>query len=132
MFVNVLKSDRSVEEAAPERDVRYVVVSTNVTPEVFVRSRPAVVVDSVRNPRDRFVVEAVMNDPYVVDDRENLFTPEKKLVSDSNVDEANDHVDVENEYTVPFVPTPRAPPVSDDRFNVPMLAVVAEAIANDE
>ena len=45
----------------------------------------------------KFVVEAVVNDPYVVDDRANLFTPLKKLVSDSSVVEANDHVDVENE-----------------------------------
>ncbi len=62
VLVNVLKSDSSVDDAAPERDVRYVVVSTNVTPEVFVRSRPAVVVDIFRNPRFRFVVEAVRNE----------------------------------------------------------------------
>ena len=43
----------------------------------------------------KFVVEAVVNDPYVVDENANLFTPEKKLVSASSVDEANDHVDVE-------------------------------------
>ncbi len=61
-------SPSSVEDAAPERDVRYVVVSTNVTPEVFVLSRPAVVVDSVMNAVFRFVVEAVRNDPYVVDE----------------------------------------------------------------
>jgi hypothetical protein len=38
----------------------------------------------------KFVVEAVVNDPYVVDENANLFTPEKKLVSDSSVDEADD------------------------------------------
>ncbi len=38
--------------------------------------------------RMKLVVEAVVNDPYVVDDRLNRFTPEKKLVSDRRVDEA--------------------------------------------
>jgi hypothetical protein len=35
-----------------------------------------------------------VNDPYVVDEKLNLFTPEKKLVSDSSVDEAVLSVDV--------------------------------------
>ena len=43
----------------------------------------------------KLVVDAVVNDAYVVDDRENLFTPFQLLVSDSSVDEANVHVDVE-------------------------------------
>jgi hypothetical protein len=40
------------------------------------------------------VADAVVNDPYVVDDRANLFTPEKKLVSERSVDEAVESVAV--------------------------------------
>ena len=36
----------------------------------------------------KLVVDAVVNDPYVVDDRANRFTPEKKLVSANSVDDA--------------------------------------------
>ena len=50
---------------------------------------------NVEPPSIRLVVDAVVNDAYVVDDRENLFTPFQLLVSDSSVDEANVHVDVE-------------------------------------
>ncbi len=39
-------------------------------------------------PRLKLVVDAVMNDAYVVDELENLFTPVKLLVSDRRVDEA--------------------------------------------
>ena len=45
----------------------------------------------------RFVVEAVVNDPYVVEARANLFTPENVFASVSNVDDANVHVEVEKE-----------------------------------
>ena len=50
---------------------------------------------NVEPPSIRLVVDAVVNDAYVVDDRENLFTPVKLLVSLRMVDEANVHVDVE-------------------------------------
>ena len=46
-------------------------------------------------PRLKLVVDAVMNDAYVVDEKLNLFTPVKLLVSERRVDEANVHVDVE-------------------------------------
>jgi hypothetical protein len=36
----------------------------------------------------RFVVEAVVNEPYVVEEKLNLLTAEKKLVSPRRVDEA--------------------------------------------
>ncbi len=86
------------------------------TPPTFESPVPSSEVN-VEPPSVRFVVEAVMNDPYVVDDRENLFTPEKKFVSDSNVDEANDHVDVEKLYTRPDEFTPRAPEDRSVSFN---------------
>ena len=57
----------------------------------------------------KFVVDAVVNDPYVVDDRENLFTPVHVFVSDRSVEEANVHVDVEKLYTRPLAFTARDP-----------------------
>ncbi len=78
-------SDSSVDDAAVPDDV-----STHTTPDAFVFSVPTVVVDSVRNPVCRFVVEAVVNDPYVVDEYANVFTPLQKFVSDSSVDDALD------------------------------------------
>ena len=63
----------------------------------------------------KLVVEAVVNDPYVVDDRENLFTPVHVFVSDSSVDEANVHVDVEKLYTSPLPFTASAPVDSDGK-----------------
>ncbi len=91
MFENVLKSASSVDEAAVPDDV-----SIHTRPDADVFSVPTVVVDSVSSPVVRFVVEAVVNDPYVVDDNANLFTPEKKLVSDSSVDEAAPDSEVRN------------------------------------
>jgi hypothetical protein len=41
-------------------------------------------------PIDSCVVEAEVNDPYVVDEKLNLFTPEKKLESDSSVVDADE------------------------------------------
>ena len=43
-------------------------------------------IDAVPAVRD--VVEAVVNDPYVVDDRANRFTPVQLFVSASSVDDA--------------------------------------------
>ena len=43
---------------------------------------------NVEPPSIRLVVDAVVNDAYVVDDRENLFTPVQLLVSDSKVVDA--------------------------------------------
>ncbi len=43
-------------------NVEYAVVSTYVIPDAFVLSRPAVVVDRVRLPANRFVVDAFRND----------------------------------------------------------------------
>ena len=44
----------------------------------------------------KLVVEAVVNDPYVVDDSENLFTPVHVFVSERRVDEAAPDSDVRN------------------------------------
>lgn len=83
----------------------------NALPE-YVRPVPAVVVAyeptvppyTARDPLDRdgscsvptvaSVVDELTNDPYVVDEKLNLFTPEKKLVSDSSVVDAVLSVDV--------------------------------------
>ena len=64
------------------------------TPPVFVSPVPSSDVN-VEPPSIRLVVDAVVNDAYVVDDSENLFTPVQLLVSLRSVDEANVHVDVE-------------------------------------
>jgi hypothetical protein len=85
MLLNVLKSDSSVEEADVPDDV-----SIHTRPDDVVFSVPTVVVDSVNSPVVRFVVEAVVNDPYVVDENANLFRPLQKFESDSSVDEADD------------------------------------------
>ncbi len=96
---------------------------------------------NVEPPTVKFVVEAVVNEPYVVDDRANLFSPEKKLVSERSVVEAvesvvvivigaepstvNDvHVDepahdtdvVATVLSNPFVPTNVSPCDSDERY----------------
>ena len=47
-------------------------------------------------PADRFVVEAVVNDPYVVDEYENDCFALHVLVSASNVDDAAPDSDVRN------------------------------------
>ena len=47
-------------------------------------------------PSVRLVVEAVVNDAYVVDDRANLLTPENEFVSVSNVEDAAPASDVKN------------------------------------
>ena len=95
----------------------------------------------------KLVVEAVVNDPYVVDDRENLFTPVHVFVSESSVDDAAPDSDVRNPAsllnhdsftddeaivdTSPLLPVNAKPCVSDGIYSVPMLAVVAEAYVND-
>ena len=79
----------------------------------------------------KLVVEAVVNDPYVVDDRENLFTPVHVFVSDSSVDDAAPDSDVRNPAsllnhdsftddeaivdTSPLLPVNAKPCVSDGR-----------------
>ncbi len=55
-------------------NVEYAVVSTYVIPFAFVRSRPAVVVENVRLPANRFVVEAYVNEASVVDVLENVLS----------------------------------------------------------
>jgi hypothetical protein len=73
-----------------------------------------------------------VNDPYVVDEKLNLFTPEKKLVSDSSVDEAAPDSEVKNPASLlnhdrftdeeaivctnPFVPVYVNPCVRDGRY----------------
>ena len=47
-----------------------------------------------RVPIEAFVDDEVMNDPYVVEENANLFTPLQKLVSDSRVVDAVLSVDV--------------------------------------
>ena len=80
----------------------------------------------------RFVVDAVVNDAYVVDDRANLFTPVKLLVSDNSVDEAAPDSDVRNPAsllnhdsftddeaivdTSPLLPVNAKPCVRDGRY----------------
>jgi hypothetical protein len=56
-------SERSVDEAATPR-----AVSMYTTPDAFVLSVPAVVVERVMKAVERFVVEAVRNDEYIVDE----------------------------------------------------------------
>ena len=51
-------------------------LDTVSTPPLFVNPVPSRDVN-VELPKIRLVVEAVVNDPYVVDDRANLLTPEK-------------------------------------------------------
>ncbi len=55
-------------------NVEYAVVSTYVIPFAFVLSRPAVVVDSVKLPANRFVVDAYANEASVVDVLENVLS----------------------------------------------------------
>jgi hypothetical protein len=87
-------------------------------------------------------VLAVWNDPYVVEDRANLLTPEKKFVSDSSVDDAAPDSDVRNPasllnhdsliddeaiaLTAPFDPVNRKP------CPVPRFRLVVLAVWNDE
>jgi len=84
-----LVSARRVDEAALPDDG-----STYTIPDELVFRKPAEVVENVAFPTTKFVVLAVTNDPYVVDEKLNLFTPLQKLVSASNVVEAVLSVDV--------------------------------------
>ena len=60
-----------------------------------------------------------------------LFVPENVFESARSVDDANDHVDVENEYTCPEALTARAPVVRDGRLSVPNEATVDDAYPNE-
>ncbi len=60
---NVFESERRVEDAAVPLDV-----STQTTPDEFVLSVPAVVVERVRKPVLRLVEEAFTNEEYTVDE----------------------------------------------------------------
>ena len=82
--------------ALPEyvRPVPAVVVALLVTTPPNTANPPLDNDGSCRVPTDASVDDEVVNDPYVVDEKLNLFTPEKKLVSDSSVDEAVLSVDV--------------------------------------
>lgn len=55
-------------------NVEYAVVSTYVIPFAFVLSRPAVVVDRVRLPANRFVVLAYVNEARDVEELENVLS----------------------------------------------------------
>ncbi len=61
-------SESSVDDAAVPSDV-----STQTNPDDDVFSVPTVVVDRVRNAVFRFVVLAVANDPYVVEEFVNVW-----------------------------------------------------------
>ena len=101
----------------------------------------------------RFVVLAVVNEPYVVEDRANLFTPLQKLVSDNNVVEAVESVpvivtgdepstvnpvhDTEPEhdaevvavvFTIPLVPVYASPCDRVGSLNVPENVLVPENV----
>jgi hypothetical protein len=64
--VKVFVSERSVDDAAVPDDV-----SIYTRPVEVVLSVPAVVVESVKNPAVKFVVDAVVKDAYVVDEYAN-------------------------------------------------------------
>ena len=55
-------------------NVEYAVVSTYVIPFAFVLSRPAVVVDRVKLPANRFVVLAYANEARDVEELENVLS----------------------------------------------------------
>ena len=78
-------------------------MSTYVIPDALVLSRPAVVVDRVRLPANSDVVEAVVNDPYVVEENANVCSAVHELA----LPRFRDRVE--------FVPPSRAPsvPVTD-------------------
>jgi hypothetical protein len=90
--VNVLVSERSVEEAAPERDVRKPASLLNherfTDEDAIVFTKPPV--PRYANPCES---EGRENDPV------NLSAPLKVFASERSVDEANVHVDVEKLYT---------------------------------
>jgi hypothetical protein len=70
-------------------------------------------------PMLRFVVDAVVKDPYVVDESAKRFTPVKELESERSVEEANVHVDVEKLYTRPEPFTAKAPLEIAGKLNAP-------------
>jgi hypothetical protein len=90
----------------------------------------------------RLVVDAVANDPYVVDESAKRFTPVKKFVSERSVDDAAPASEVRNpasllnqerlieddaiEFTRPPVPRYAKP------WLRPILRFVVEALTNDE
>ena len=63
VFEKVLKSASNVVDAPVCADV-----STYTEPVAVVLSVPTDVVESVNTPANKLVVEAVVNDPYVVDE----------------------------------------------------------------
>ncbi len=120
-----------VEELMYELIALFCTVESIVrTPPVFVSPVPSSDVND-EPPIIRFVDDAVSNDPYVVEDRANRLTPEKKLVSDSSVDDAAPDSDVRNPAsllnhdnriddeaivdTSPLLPVNANPCVSDGR-----------------
>jgi hypothetical protein len=87
-------------------------------PPLFVRPVPRRETND-EPPILRFVVEAVVKDPYVVDERAKRFTPDQKFVSARSVEEANVHVDVEKLYTRPEPFTAKAPLEIAGKLNAP-------------
>lgn len=85
---NVFESARRVDDAAVCAEE-----STYTTPEAFDRRMPAVVVERLMNPAIRFVVEAVVNEPYVVDAKLKRLTPDqvfesaRRVVEETVIDE---------------------------------------------
>ena len=73
---NVFESASNVVDAPVCADV-----STYTEPVAVVLSVPTDVVESVNTPANKLVVEAVVNDPYVVDAKPNRFTPENVFES---------------------------------------------------
>ncbi len=77
-------------------DVRIVDVANEyVEPLAPTPRKPDVRLGSVSVPTVANVDDDVLNDPYVVDEKLNRVSAENVFVSDSSVDEANVHVDVE-------------------------------------
>ena len=81
-------------------------------------------------PAIRFVVEAVLNEAYVVDERLNLLTPLHELKSARSVDEADDCAE-ESTYTKPAEFVLRIPDVEVDSVRFPANRFVVEAVKNE-
>ena len=115
-------------------DVRIVDVANEyVEPLAPTPRKPDVRLGRVSVPIDARVDDEYVNDPSVVDELENVFNAEKKLVSDSSVDDAAPDSDVRNPAsllnhdsriddeaivcTSPLLPVYVKPCVSDGKYS---------------
>lgn len=88
-------------------------------PLAFVLSRPAVVVDRVMLPTVRFVVLAVVNDPYVVEENANVCSAVHELA----LPRFRDRVE--------FEPPSNAPSVPDTDIDALVDSDVVATVCND-